>query len=86
MGATSALKLRVVANNLETILGLEAFCAAQGIDFRKKVLGPDRRLGKGTRELYDTLRNRIPFIEKDEYMKPHIDAACEVVAGHQLAN
>ncbi len=79
MGATSALKLRVVANNLETILGLEAFCAAQGIDFRKKVLGPDRRLGKGTRELYDTLRNRIPFIEKDEYMKPHIDAACAVV-------
>ena len=86
MGATSALKLRVVGKNLETILGLEAFCAAQGIDLRKKVLGGGRQLGKGTRPLYDSLRSRIPFIEKDEYMKPHIDAACEVVAGHQLAN
>lgn len=36
MGATAALKLRTVAENLETILSLETFCAAQGVDFRKK--------------------------------------------------
>src|SRR5204862_6815263 len=45
MGATAALKLRQVADNLETILSLELLCAAQGIDFRRKVHGPDSRLG-----------------------------------------
>lgn len=79
MGATAALKMRVVANNLETILALEAFCAAQGIDFRRKVLGPDKHLGSGTRGLYTALRKTIPFIEADEYMKVHIESARKVV-------
>ncbi|MEO6656097.1 MAG: histidine ammonia-lyase [Pyrinomonadaceae bacterium] len=79
MGATAALKLRIVAENLESILSLEAFCAAQGIDFRKKVLGVETRLGVGTRDLYKTIRAKIPFIVVDEYMKGHIDSASEVV-------
>ncbi len=79
MGATAALKLRVVADNLETILALEAFCAAQGIDFRKRVLGADKRLGIGTRGLYSALREKIPFIAVDEYMKVHIEAAREII-------
>ncbi|MEO7659158.1 MAG: histidine ammonia-lyase [Pyrinomonadaceae bacterium] len=79
MGATAALKLRVVAENLETILALEAFCAAQGVDFRKKVLGSDKSLGIGTRQLYESIRSTIPFIETDEYMKVHIESARRVV-------
>jgi histidine ammonia-lyase len=75
MGATSALKLRKVAENLETIIALEAFCAAQGVDFRKKAIGAEKRLGEGTQKLYDTLRETIPFIRSDEYMKVHIDSA-----------
>jgi len=81
MGATAAVKLRVVAENLETILSLEAFCAAQGIDFRKKVIGNGRELGAGTRRLYADLRDSIPFIENDEFMKPHLDAAKSVIEG-----
>src|SRR5687768_3221643 len=79
MGATAALKLRTVGDNLETIIALEAFCAAQGIDLRKKVIGQEKILGLGTRKLYDTLRSSIPFIEHDEYMKVHIDAAIDVI-------
>ncbi|CAN5259021.1 histidine ammonia-lyase [soil metagenome] len=79
MGATAALKLRTVGDNLETIIALEAFCAAQGIDLRKKAIGQDKSLGVGTRRLYQTLRGRIPFIERDEYMKVHIDAAIESI-------
>ena len=79
MGATAALKLREVADNLETILALEAFCAAQGIDFRKKDIGADKQLGIGTRDLYASLRESIPFIEADEYMKTHIESACRIV-------
>lgn len=79
MGATAALKLRSVAENLETILALEAFCAAQGVDFRKKAAGADKRLGAGTCGLYDALRSDIPFLEADEYMKSHIESARSLV-------
>lgn len=75
MGLTAALKLRQVADNFATILALELFCAAQGIDLRRKMMGVDKRLGDGTGPVYEAIRKRIPFIERDEYMKPHITAA-----------
>lgn len=81
MGVTAVLKLRQVAKNLETILGLEVFCAAQGIDFRKKVLGADKQLGRGTRDIYNEVRTKVPFIEKDCYMKAHMDEIAQIVAG-----
>ncbi|HJS52799.1 MAG TPA: histidine ammonia-lyase [Pyrinomonadaceae bacterium] len=80
MGLTAALKLRGVANNLETILALELLCAAQGIDFRKRAIGSGKRLGKGTAPIYETIRARIPFIENDRYMKDYIDSAVEIAA------
>jgi histidine ammonia-lyase len=79
MGATAALKLRKVATNLESVLALEAFCAAQGIDLRKRALGRDLSLGAKTQILYDTLRQSVPFIEHDEYMKVHIDGAIDTI-------
>ncbi len=79
MGATAALKLRQVADNLEHILSLELFCAAQGVDFRKKRMGGERKLGKGTRGVYARIRSQIPFIERDEYMKGHMNAAHAIV-------
>lgn len=79
MGATAALKLRQVVENLETILALEALCAAQGIDFRKQAIGPEKRLGARTGLLYDTLRESIPFVATDQYMKAHIDSAITAI-------
>lgn len=79
MGLTAALKLRQVAENFALVLSLELLCAAQGIDFRRKRLGGDKRLGKGTEPIYSAIRKRIPFIERDEFMKPHIDAAAACV-------
>ncbi|MBK7393464.1 MAG: histidine ammonia-lyase [Chloracidobacterium sp.] len=80
MGATGALKLRQVAENLETILSLELMCAAQGVDFRKKALGADKKLGNGTRDIYNRIRSAVPFIEKDEYLKDHIESVRAIVA------
>lgn len=79
MGVTAVLKLRQVAKNLETILGLELFCAAQGVDFRKKKIG-EKQLGTGTRPVYSAIRERVPFIENDCYMKEHMNRVSEVVA------
>ena len=79
MGATAAIKLRQVGDNFATILSLELFCAAQGIDLRRRIYGSDKELGKGTREIYSAIRNRIPFIENDVYMKPHLNSAATIV-------
>ena len=79
MGATAALKLRQVAENLEQILALELLCAAQAIDLRRKRIGADKKLGAGTTNIYQTLRRRIPFVERDQYLKDHIDASIDIV-------
>ncbi|MBK8811189.1 MAG: histidine ammonia-lyase [Acidobacteria bacterium] len=79
MGVTSALKLRDVAENLEEILSLEFFCAAQGIDFRREVLGRDRKLGAGTAAVYERIRESVPFIESDTLMYPHIAAVRSIL-------
>jgi histidine ammonia-lyase len=82
MGLTAALKLRSVANNLETILALELLCAAQGIDFRRRAIGQDKRLGSGTAGIYNAIREHIPFVEKDEYLKDHMDAAIGIARSY----
>ena len=84
MGATAAIKLRQVAENLETILALELFCAAQGVDFRKRSGGSKTNLGVGTRGLYAEIRQSVPFIETDEYMKRHIDKMISIVREWRL--
>jgi len=80
MGVTSVLKLRQIAENLEYILALELFAAAQGIDFRRMKIGTNKNLGKGTGRLYNLIREKVPFIERDTYMKNYIDAVWEIVS------
>ena len=79
MGATAALKLRQIAENLADILSLELFSAAQAVDFRRKKIGAGKMLGRGTREIYDAVRAKVPFIESDEYMKGHMDQVREII-------
>jgi len=79
MGATAALKMRQVAENLESILAIELLCAAQAVDFRRRAIGQDKKLGKGTRGVYESIRKQVPFVEKDTYLKDFMDAACSVV-------
>jgi histidine ammonia-lyase len=79
MGATAALKLRQVADNLENILAIELLCAAQAVDFRKRDIGKDKLLGQGTRAVYESVRSKVPFVEKDTYLKDYMNAVCDVV-------
>ncbi len=84
MGVTSVLKLRQIAKNLEQILALELFAAAQAVDFRRKISGTEKTLGKGTRKAYNLIREKVPFIEKDVYMKNYIEAVRQIVARHKI--
>lgn len=85
MGCTAGLKLRQVVDNVERILALELMSAAQGIDFRKAVVGRSARLGQGTQTAYDLLRTRIPFIEQDTILYDFIESARQLVTTGELA-
>lgn len=80
MGATAALKLRSVLDNVERILAIELMSAAQGVDFRRQVIGAEKVLGQGTRHAYALLRQHIPFIESDTPMSGYIEKTRLLVA------
>ena len=84
MGVTSVLKLRQIAENLQLILSLELFSAAQGIDFRRRKIGAEKRLGNKTASVYNLIREKVPFIERDTYMKPFIDAVHEIISKREI--
>jgi len=79
MGATAALKLRAIADNLSDIIAIELLCAAQAIDLRRKCMGNGVKLGAGTAPFYELIRKSVPFVESDEYMKDHIEACRKIV-------
>ena len=83
MGATAARQAAEILENVETILAIELLAAAQGIDFRREVLG-DVALGRGTAPAYRLIRERVPFLEHDACMAPLIEAARELVRGGEL--
>jgi histidine ammonia-lyase len=84
MGATAALKLRQIAENLADILSLELFSAAQAVDFRRKAIGTGKKLGKGTRAIYEAIRKEVPFIERDCYMNKYMKSVREIVDNFEI--
>jgi histidine ammonia-lyase len=84
MGVTAALKARRIMTNVERILALELLSAAQGIDFRKRVM-PHAHLGVGTAPVYDLIRQHIPFIEADTVLYGYINTLCHLVQTGQIA-
>jgi histidine ammonia-lyase len=83
-GPISGRQARRVLRNLEQILGIELMAAAQAIDFRKKALGEDVQLGRGTAPVYELLRQHIPFIPQDTMMAPHMSRAADLIASGEV--
>jgi histidine ammonia-lyase len=83
MGANSALHARDVLTNTEMILSLELFSAGQAVDFRKSE-NSSLVLGKGTRQIYKLIRQRIPFLEKDTLMYPLINSIHELMTSEEF--
>lgn len=79
MGCTAALKARRVGNNVERILAIELMSAAQGIDFRREIVGEDAQLGQGTQPAYELIRQHVPFIDQDTVMYKYIEAVRQMV-------
>ena len=80
MGMTAALKLQDVLRNSQTVLGIEALCAAQAID----LLAP-LQAGVGTTAGHDLVRRFAPTLGRDRYLAPEIEAAAQAVADGEFA-
>ncbi len=84
MGVTAGLKLITVLDNVERILAIELMSAAQGIDFRKQNLGDQARLGVGTSEAYQLIRQKVPFIASDVYMADYVETIRRMIADNSI--
>ncbi len=60
MGSISAVKLLDVYRNVETVLSIELFTAAQALDYRKPL-----RPGRGVELAHDFVRSVVPHTEVD---------------------
>jgi len=80
MGTIAVRHLEKVLEHTETIVAIEMMSAVQGIDFRKKTMGlDDTAMGRGTSIAYRCIREKVPFLEKDQYMSPLVDEVLELV-------
>jgi histidine ammonia-lyase len=79
MGTTAARKARRVVENLETVLGIEAMCAAQALEFLKPL-----RPGRGVERGYRLVRERIAPLERDRVLAADIAAAAALVRSGAL--
>ena len=84
MAVTAVHHCHYVLDNLERILAIELLAAAQGVDLRREMLEGDRQLGRGTGAAYEVLRSRVPFLEHDAPLAPHIAALTDLVRDGSL--
>lgn len=79
MGATAVRQARQVLDHVETIVAIELLLAAQGVDFRRRVLGQEARLGAGTAVVYELVREAVPFVDHDVVLAPYMEKVREMV-------
>ncbi len=79
MGSISALKLLEVYQNVEQVLAIELFTAAQALDFRKP-LHP----GKGVERAHEFVRAAIPHASEDHYFKDDINIAVKLLQEREM--
>lgn len=72
MGANAAIKLYKIVLNVERILAIELFNAAQALEFRRP-----QKSSPVIEKLFDEYRKVVPFIVNDEVMYPHIQHSIE---------
>jgi len=69
MGATAAVHLWSVCENVERVLSIELLCAAQGLDF----LAP-LRPGRAVAALHGAVRERSAHLERDRSLSAEVEA------------
>ncbi|MGJ8604361.1 MAG: histidine ammonia-lyase [Marivita sp.] len=80
MAAHGARRLGRMTANLSVILGIEAMCAAQGVEERAPLV-----TSAPLQAVLTCLRAEVPRLEQDRYLAPDITAAAACVTSDRLA-
>lgn len=81
MGATAAVKLLQVLDNVEHVMAIELITAAQALDYRKPL-----RPGAGVAHAHKLIRERIPHREADYYFQEDLTPAIEMIRSTELVD
>jgi histidine ammonia-lyase len=81
MAAHAARRLLRMNDNLNVILGVEAMCGTQGIEFRAPL-----QTSPALQQAMTVLRAQVPRIAEDRYMAPSIEAAAGLIATGALVD
>ncbi|QGX96872.1 histidine ammonia-lyase [Roseovarius faecimaris] len=74
MAAHAARRLSRMVQNLNTILGVEAICAAQGVGFRAPL-----KTSPPLQAVVARLRQAVPVLEADRYLAPDLHSAAVMI-------
>ena len=74
MGSNAATKLVRVVDNVETVLAIELFNAAQALEFRRPA-----RSSAALETVFADYRKSVPFVVTDTYMHPLIEKSVEFI-------
>jgi histidine ammonia-lyase len=80
MAAHGARRLKRMVGNLSVILGVEALCAAQGIEARAPL-----KTSEALQRAVGFLRTVVPSLTSDRYMAPELEAAAGLIGSDALA-
>ncbi len=80
MAAHGAVRLGKMVQNLNVILGVEAICAAQGIEFRAPL-----QTSTPLQSVVARLRQEVATLGDDRYLAPDLTAAAQLIGSGALA-
>ena len=78
MGSNAATKLVRVVDNVETVLAIELFNAAQALEFRRPA-----KSSPVLERIFADYRKQVPFVERDTYMHPLIEKSVQFIRNEQ---
>ncbi len=78
MGTTAARKSRKIVENTLSVLAFELMAAVQGVDLRGGKISPLNKI------VYDIVRSKVPFLDKDRELRIDISAMNELVRSGEI--
>lgn len=80
---TAARHTRRIIQNVRHVLAIELYTAARALDLRLRI-SPQGILGDGTRQIFDIIRDQVPYKAGDAWWEPEIDAVRSMIEEHLL--
>lgn len=79
MGTIAARKAAQIVENAQTVIAIEALCAAQALDFRHPL-----QAGLGTKKAHTCIRQKVPHLKTDRPVQPDLHVVLDFVKSGQL--